>query len=157
MIIGEQPGDHEDLTGRAFIGPAGRELDAAFEHAELSRAAVYLTNAVKHFKHQVRGKRRLHERPARPEIESCRWWLEQELALVQPQLVVALGATASLALTGNGAAVTARQGQLEQSLFGPPVLITGHPAAILRAPNPARGGVLREQLAAALVTARRYA
>lgn len=156
MVVGEQPGDHEDLTGRVFIGPAGRELDAAFEHAELSRAAVYLTNAVKHFKHQVRGKRRLHERPARPEIESCRWWLEQELALVQPQLVVALGATASLALTGNGAAVTARQGQLEQSLFGPPVLITGHPAAILRAPDPARGGVLRDQLAAALVIARRY-
>ena len=157
MVVGEQPGDHEDLAGRAFIGPAGRELNAAFERAALPRAEVYLTNAVKHFKHQVRGKRRLHERPARPEIESCRWWLKQELALVQPKLVVALGATASLALTGNDAAVTARQGQIEPSLFGPPVLITGHPAAILRAPDPLRGGLLRDQLAAALVTARGYA
>ena len=156
MVVGEQPGDHEDLAGRAFIGPAGRELNAAFERAELSRGEVYLTNAVKHFKHQVRGKRRLHERPARTEIESCRWWLKQEVALVQPALVVALGATASLALTGNGAAVTTRQGQIEASLFGPPVLIAGHPAAILRAPDPACGAVLRDQLAAALVTARRY-
>lgn len=156
MVVGEQPGDHEDLAGRAFIGPAGRELNAAFERAELPRAGVYLTNAVKHFKHQVRGKRRLHERPARTEIESCRWWLQQEVALIQPSLVVALGATASLAMTGNGAAVTARQGQIEPSLFGPPVLITGHPAAILRAPDPARGAVLRDQLASALVMARRY-
>ena len=157
MVVGEQPGDHEDLAGRAFIGPAGRELNGAFERAALPRAEVYLTNAVKHFKHQVRGKRRLHERPVRPEIESCRWWLEQELALVKPKLVVALGATASLALTGDGAAVTARQGQIEPSLFGPPVLITGHPAAILRAPDPVRGRLLRDQLAAALVTARGYA
>ena len=156
MVVGEQPGDHEDLAGRAFIGPAGRELNAAFERAELPRVEVYLTNAVKHFKHQVRGKRRLHERPARSEIESCRWWLQQEVALVQPALVIALGATASLALTGNGAAVTARQGQIEPSLFGPPVLITGHPAAILRAPDPARSTVLRDQLAAALKTARRF-
>ena len=156
MVVGEQPGDREDLAGRAFIGPAGRELNAAFERAELPRAGVYLTNAVKHFKHQVRGKRRLHERPARTEIESCRWWLQQEVALIQPSLVVALGATASLAMTGNGAAVTARQGQIEPSLFGPPVLITGHPAAILRAPDPARGAELRDQLASALVMARRY-
>ena len=156
MVVGEQPGDHEDLAGRAFIGPAGRELNAAFARADLPRDGVYLTNAVKHFKHQVRGKRRLHERPARPEIESCRWWLQQEVALVQPALVIALGATASLALTGNGAAVTARQGQIEPSLFGPPVLITGHPAAILRAPDPARSTVLRDQLAAALKTARRF-
>ncbi len=156
MVVGEQPGDQEDLAGRAFIGPAGRELDAAFEQAELPRAGVYLTNAVKHFKHQVRGKRRLHERPARTEIESCRWWLQQEVALIRPSLVVALGATASLALTGNGTAVTARQATLEASLFGPPVLITGHPAAILRAPDPARGAVLRDQLAAALAAARVY-
>ena len=156
MVVGEQPGDHEDLAGRAFIGPAGRELNAAFERAELPRGGVYLTNAVKHFKHQVRGKRRLHERPARSEIELCRWWLQQEVALIQPAVVVALGATASLALTGNGAAVTARQGQLEASLFGPPVLISGHPAAILRAPNLARAAVLRDQLAAALISAQQY-
>ena len=157
MVVGEQPGDHEDLAGRAFIGPAGRELNAAFERAGLARTGVYLTNAVKHFKHQVRGKRRLHQRPARSEIELCRWWLEQEVALVQPSLIVALGATASLALTGNGAAVTARQGQIEPSLFGQSVLITGHPAAILRAPDPARVYVLRGELTAALISAQQRA
>ena len=156
MMVGEQPGDHEDLAGQAFIGPAGRELNAAFERAHLPRAGVYLTNAVKHFKHQVRGKRRLHQRPVQNEIELCRWWLQQEVVLVQPALMVALGATAGLALTGNGAAVTARQGQIEPSLFGPPVLITGHPAAILRSPDAARSAALRGELAAALIKARQY-
>ena len=154
MVVGEQPSDHEDLAGRAFIGPAGRELNAAFDRAGLARQSVFVTNAVKHFKHQMRGKRRLHQRPARTEIELCRWWLKQEVALVEPRLVVALGATAALALTGNGAAIAARQGQIEASLFGPPVLITGHPAAILRAPDPARAELLRGELTAALVTAR---
>ena len=154
MVVGEQPGDREDLAGRAFVGPAGRELDAAFMAAEVPRGGVYLTNAVKHFKHTVRGKRRLHERPGRSEIETCRWWLGQEVALARPKIIVALGATAAYALTGNGKAVTARQGQVEPSLFGSPVLITGHPAAILRVPDPALAERLRSELAAALRTAR---
>ena len=153
MVVGEQPGDREDLAGRAFVGPAGRELDAAFMAAGLPRGGVYLTNAVKHFKHTVRGKRRLHERPGRSEIETCRWWLQQEVALARPKIIVALGATAAFALTGNGKAVTARQGQVEPSLFGPQVLITGHPAAILRVPDPAQAERLRSELAAALRTA----
>ena len=153
MVVGEQPGDREDLAGRPFVGPAGRELDAAFMAAGLPRGGVYLTNAVKHFKHTVRGKRRIHERPGRSEIETCRWWLGQEVALAQPKIIVALGATAAFALTGNGTAVTARQGQLEPSLLGPPVLITGHPAAILRVPDAAQAARLRGELAAALRTA----
>jgi len=157
LVVGEQPGDQEDLAGRPFVGPAGRELDAAFAAAGVDRAAVYLTNAVKHFKYTVRGKRRIHERPGTSEIVACKWWLEQEAALVRPRIIVALGATASLAVTGNGKAVTARQGQIEPSLFGPPVIVTGHPAAILRVPDPAHAERLRHELADALRTASRTA
>ena len=153
MIVGEQPGDQEDLAGRAFVGPAGRELDAAFGAAGVERGSAFVTNAVKHFKHTMRGKRRLHERPGTSEIEACRWWLQQEVALVRPKIIVALGATASQALTGNGKGITSRQGQIEPSLLGPPVLITGHPAAILRVPDPRHGEQLRGELAAALRTA----
>ncbi|MFM5917123.1 MAG: UdgX family uracil-DNA binding protein [Novosphingobium sp.] len=153
MILGEQPGDQEDLAGRPFVGPAGRELDAAFAAAKVDRGQVYVTNAVKHFKHTMRGKRRLHERPNSAEITACRWWIEQEIALVKPSVIVALGATASLSLTGNGKGVIARQGKVEQSLFGPPVIITGHPAAILRVPSAEHADQLRHQLADALRSA----
>ena len=149
MVLGEQPGDQEDLAGRAFIGPAGQVLDAALGEAGLDRAALYVTNAVKHFKHEVRGKRRIHERPARTEIDLCRWWLKQEIALAQPQLVIALGATAAYAMTGNGKNVTRRQGMIEASDLGVPVLITGHPAAVLRAPSPVMAQDLRANLVSA--------
>ena len=153
LVLGEQPGDQEDLAGRAFIGPAGQVLETALGEAGLDRAGLYVTNAVKHFKHQVRGKRRIHERPGRSEIDLCRWWLKQELELVQPQLVVALGATAAYAMTGNGKDVTRRQGQIEQSNLGVPVLITGHPAAILRVPDKALALTLRGNLTQAFRTA----
>ncbi len=155
MVVGEQPGDQEDLAGSPFVGPAGRELDAAFAAAGLDRASTFVTNAVKHFKHSMRGKRRIHERPGISEIVACKWWLEQEVALVRPRIIVALGATASLAVIGNGTAITARQGQIEQSLFGPPVIVTGHPAAILRMPEAAHADRLRHELAGALRTASR--
>ncbi len=150
MLVGEQPGDQEDLAGRPFVGPAGRELDAAFAAAGVPREDTYVTNAVKHFKHTMRGKRRLHERPNTSEITTCRWWLEQEVALVKPSIIVALGATASLAVTGNGKGVTARQGQVEDSLFGSPAIITGHPAAILRVPDADHANRLRSELASAI-------
>ena len=155
LVVGEQPGDREDLAGRPFVGPAGRELDAAFAAAGAVRAETYLTNAVKHFKHSMRGKRRIHERPGTTEIVACKWWLRQEVALVRPRIIIALGATASLAVTGNGTAITARQGQIERSVFGPPVIVTGHPAAILRVPDAAHADRLRHELANALRTASR--
>jgi uracil-DNA glycosylase len=150
MVVGEQPGDQEDLAGRPFVGPAGREFDAALALAQVDRKDIYVTNAVKHFKHTMRGKRRLHERPNAGEITACRWWLEQEVAQVQPKIIVALGATASIALTGNGKAVTTRQGRIEEPLVGPPVVVTGHPAAILRVPDADHARRLRGELAAAL-------
>jgi uracil-DNA glycosylase family protein len=103
MLVGEQPSDKEDLAGRPFVGPAGRLLDRALEEAAIPRSETFVTNAVKHFKHEPRGKRRLHKRPNTYEIDRCRWWLTQELAIVQPQVVVALGATAARSLFGRSA------------------------------------------------------
>ncbi|MCV3272143.1 UdgX family uracil-DNA binding protein [Roseobacter sinensis] len=135
MIVGEQPGDQEDLQGRPFVGPAGQALDAALQAAGVSRAEVYLTNAVKHFKYVTRGKRRLHQRPNSSEIAHCRWWLDAELARLHPRIVLALGAVAAQALTGDGARIMARRGQIEQGRHGGPVLISLHPAHILRTPD----------------------
>ncbi len=135
MFVGEQPGDVEDLKGRVFCGPAGQMLDRAFGEAGLAREAYYLTNAVKHFKFQPRGRRRIHQSPARAEIEACKWWLEQELALIRPKLIVAIGATALEALTGIRAGVRNRRGQIEAGLGGVPVYSTVHPSYLLRLPE----------------------
>ena len=132
MIVGEQPGDKEDLAGRPFIGPAGQAFDAVAREVGLDRGAAYVTNAVKHFKFQPRGKRRIHQSPNTSEVNHCRWWLDREIAQVQPKMLLALGATAALALTGNGKNITRRRGRIEPGLSGIPVFITVHPAFLLR-------------------------
>ena len=137
MLVGEQPGDQEDRAGRPFVGPAGRVLDQALDQAGLDRALVYVTNVVKHFKHEQRGKRRLHKRPNRDEVEACSWWLDKELALVRPKLVVALGVTAASALAGRAMVLSRVRGQVvpfRSELRG---IVTLHPSAILRAPDDA--------------------
>lgn len=131
MLVGEQPGDSEDLAGRPFVGPAGAMLDKALEEAGLDRASLYLTNAVKHFKFVARGKRRIHQRPNTGEVNQCRWWLMHELNLVRPGLVVLLGATAGRALMGRDVAIGRERGRLELSQ-GVPGWLTLHPSAILR-------------------------
>lgn len=135
MIVGEQPGDREDLVGRPFVGPAGQLFDQVAARAGLDRSACYVTNAVKHFKYIQRGKTRLHQRPDAAEIRACRSWLMQEIALVRPRLLVAMGATAAEALTGRGTGILARRGTLEETPFGLPVWITIHPSALLRMPD----------------------
>ncbi|HVV27273.1 MAG TPA: UdgX family uracil-DNA binding protein [Rhizomicrobium sp.] len=129
-LVGEQPGDQEDRTGRPFVGPAGRMLDKALAEAGIAREDVYVTNAVKHFKFEQRGKRRLHSRPNAGEVRHYRWWLRKELDLVHPRLVVALGATAALALAGKPLAVAKNRGPIE--LDGWPGYITIHPSLLLR-------------------------
>ncbi|MFW8594664.1 UdgX family uracil-DNA binding protein [Cribrihabitans neustonicus] len=132
MIVGEQPGDQEDLSGLPFTGPAGQLLDQVAARAGLDRKAAYVTNAVKHFKFKPRGKRRLHERPNAGEVAHCKWWLDAELAQVRPRLVLALGATAAGALLGEGSSLRSRRGTVEHTAAGLPVLITFHPAFLLR-------------------------
>jgi DNA polymerase len=135
MLVGEQPGDQEDLTGHPFVGPAGKLLDRALEAAAIDRAAVYVTNVVKHFKWEPRGKRRIHKKPNAAEITACRPWLETEIALLQPRAIVCLGATAAQALLGKGFKVTARRGEFVDSPLAPLVLATVHPSSLLRAPD----------------------
>ncbi|UWR24246.1 UdgX family uracil-DNA binding protein [Sulfitobacter sp. S190] len=147
MVVGEQPGDTEDLSGRPFVGPAGQLFDRLAEEAGFDRAAAYVTNAVKHFKFQPRGKRRIHQNPNTSEIEACRVWLTAEIDAVQPALLIALGGSAAQALTGDGSRITARRGRVEKGLDGRPVLVTIHPSAILRA-GPSAG--LEEHLRADL-------
>ncbi|MFN3663678.1 UdgX family uracil-DNA binding protein [Yoonia sp.] len=137
MIVGEQPGDQEDLEGRPFVGPAGQVLHQAMGAAGVDPGQAWLTNAVKHFKFAPRGKKRIHQSPDRSEIEHCRWWLGLELGFVQPKLTVALGASAAYALTGNAGLMQDRQGKVEQGLHGGPVLVTWHPSYILRLADPA--------------------
>jgi DNA polymerase len=132
MLVGEQPGDAEDREGHPFVGPAGRILDQALADAGIERRTVYVTNAVKHFKWEPRGKRRLHKTPAQREIEACHQWLEGELATVRPALVVALGATAAKALLGPGFRITKSRGKLVRTEGLPPVLATFHPSYVLR-------------------------
>ena len=108
VFVGEQPGDQEDLAGMPFVGPAGQMFDRALAEAGIDRSRVYVTNAVKHFKYEPRGKRRIHQKPNAGEIEHCRWWLDQEIALIEPQLIVALGATAARALTGRDVTISKR-------------------------------------------------
>jgi uracil-DNA glycosylase family protein len=131
MLIGEQPGDQEDLQGRPFVGPAGKVLDKALEAAGLDRDALYITNAVKHFKNEPRGKRRLHKKPDTGEIHACRWWLDNELEVVQPAVAVAMGATAARGLMRKSMAINANRGRL-MPLRGFQVLITVHPSYLLR-------------------------
>ncbi len=136
MLVGEQPGDQEDLAGRPFVGPAGQLLDRALAEAGLDRSRAYVTNAVKHFKYEPRGKRRIHQKPNAGEVEACRFWLMRELTQVQPELIVALGATAALALLGREIAVTRLRGQV-LDVEGRRILVTFHPSAILRQPDAA--------------------
>ena len=132
MLVGEQPGDKEDLAGRPFVGPAGRVLDAALQDAGIDRAQTYVTNAVKHFKHEMRGKRRLHKRPNNDEIERCKIWLDRERELVQPRAVIALGVTAARGLTGKTLTISkVRKTRLELA-DGTALAVTVHPSALLR-------------------------
>nr|WP_315027064.1 UdgX family uracil-DNA binding protein [Brevundimonas diminuta] len=153
MVVGEQPGDQEDLVGRPFAGPAGRLLGAAFEEAGLNRRDLYLTNAVKHFKHEPRGKRRLHKTPNAGEVQACRWWLDHERRLVKPRLILALGATAGLAVLGRKPAVQAERGRVMTTADGARVLLTVHPAYLLRLPDPARRDSERARFLADLAAA----
>ena len=135
MLVGEQPGDHEDVEGKPFVGPAGRLLDTALERAAIPRANVYVTNVVKHFKWVRRGKRRLHEKPNSQEVRACRPWLDAEVKTVQPRLVVLLGATAAQAVLGPTVRVTRQRGQIVNTPLGVQGLATVHPSSILRAPD----------------------
>jgi uracil-DNA glycosylase family protein len=143
MLVGEQPGDREDLAGRPFVGPAGRLLDEALDEAGIDRSEVYLTNAVKHFKWQPRGKRRIHQKPSWGEIAACRPWVEAELVVVAPRVLVCLGATAAQALLGRDVRVTRDRGRPLDSPLAPVAFATVHPSSILRAPD--REARLREQ------------
>ncbi|RIL06310.1 MAG: uracil-DNA glycosylase [Proteobacteria bacterium] len=135
LLVGEQPGDKEDESGRPFVGPAGRLLDAALERARIPRGDVWVTNAVKHFKWKARGKRRLHEKPSPNEVRACQPWLAAEIALLAPDLVVCLGATAAQSLLGPRFRVTAQRGRLLSAPLAPRVLATVHPSSLLRAPD----------------------
>ncbi len=135
MIVGEQPGDQEDLSGRPFVGPAGQLFDQIAAQAGLDRKQAYVTNAVKHFKFTARGKRRIHQRPNTSEIDHCRWWLDAEVAQVRPKLILGMGATAAEGLTGRRDAILARRGKVETTPSGTPVLLTLHPSYLLRLPD----------------------
>jgi len=133
MMIGEQPGDQEDKQGRPFVGPAGKLLDKALEEAAIDRGEVYVTNAVKHFKLEPRGKIRLHKKPSMKEIKACRPWLDAEIEMVRPKLIVALGATAAQGLLGASFRITQAHGKVQEEAGLPPIIATLHPSAILRA------------------------
>jgi len=133
MLVGEQPGNDEDLSGKPFVGPAGQLLDRALQAAGIDRAYAYVTNVVKHFKWEPQGKRRLHKRPNQGEINACLPWLEAEVAVVKPQVLVCLGATAAQALLGRGFKVSQQRGQVVSSPLAPLTLATVHPSSILRA------------------------
>jgi uracil-DNA glycosylase family protein len=133
MLVGEQPGDAEDIAGHPFVGPAGKLLDRALEQAGIDRGTVYVTNVVKHFKWEPRGKRRIHAKPNAGEISACRPWLETEIALVRPHALVCLGATAAQALLGKSFKVSRQRGEFVDSSLAPLVIATVHPSSILRA------------------------
>jgi len=148
VLVGEQPGDREDLEGHPFVGPAGVLLDEALQAAGVPREDVYITNVVKHFKFTLRGKRRLHQKPSAREVSACRPWLEAELGVIKPELLVCLGATAAQALLGRDFRITQQRGQIIASDWCRRTLATWHPAAILRMPDPAR----REEMNAQLIS-----
>jgi len=154
MIVGEQPGDREDLEGRPLIGPAGQIFDELAQVAGLERSRAYLTNAVKHFKFRPKGRRRIHQSPAKGEVQHCRWWLDLERQRMRPALIVAMGATAAYALTGDDAPLSSRRGGIERAEDGTPVLITWHPSYLLRLDGGARAAASREFTADLAVAAR---
>ena len=135
LFVGEQPGNEEDLTGKPFVGPAGRLFDAALAKVGIDRSQTYVTNVVKHFKWEPRGKRRIHKKPNSQEIAACRPWLEAEIELVKPKVIVALGATAAQALLGAKFRVTKQRGEFLESTLAPYIMATVHPSSILRAPD----------------------
>ena len=162
VLIGEQPGDREDLTGKPFVGPAGKLLDRALEQAGVERAATYVTNAVKHFKFEPRGKRRIHKKPSEQEISACRHqWLEQELRLIEPELIVAMGATAARALFGRATAIGKNRGHVIRHAtlvndVTADVIVTVHPSYLLRVPDEDRATAF-DEFVADLKLARKYA
>src|SRR6185369_8737490 len=137
MLIGEQPGDQEDRVGRPFVGPAGQLLDRALVEAGIDRDRTYVTNVVKHFKWVAKGKRRIHQKPDAREITACRPWLEAEISLIKPRVIVCLGATAAQTLLGKDFRVTRQRGEFVESPFAPSVIATVHPSSILRIPDEA--------------------
>ena len=138
VFIGEQPGDQEDLAGRPFVGPAGQLFDQALAQAGIDRASAYVTNAVKHFKFARQGKRRLHQSPDAGEIQACRWWLDQEIALVRPRIIVALGASAARAMLGKAVTISRTRGTAISLEGGAEGWVTVHPSYLLRLPDAAR-------------------
>jgi DNA polymerase len=157
MFVGEQPGDKEDLAGQPFVGPAGALFDEALRAAGIDRGETYVTNAVKHFKFEPRGKIRLHKTPETPEISACRWWLDRELALVRAPLVVAMGATAVFALTGKRPTLKSVRGQAQPFGEGRRLFVTVHPSYILRIPDSRDKAAERERLFAEIAEAGRLA
>jgi uracil-DNA glycosylase len=155
MLVGEQPGDAEDLAGRPFVGPAGKLLERALAAAGLARERAYVTNVVKHFKWELRGKRRLHKTPAQHEIEACRPWLDAEIETVSPTLVVCLGATATHALIDGKLALSGLRGRIVRPASGPALLATVHPSYILRIPSEGRSQAF-DRLVADLKVAARF-
>lgn len=150
MLVGEQPGDQEDQQGRPFVGPAGKLLDTLLDEAGIARSDAYVTNVVKHFKWEPRGKRRFHARPSAREINACRPWLEAEIEALEPRVLVCLGATAAQALLGNKFRITRQHGELLSSHYCEHTLATYHPSAVLRAPDEERRHQLRSVMIADL-------
>lgn len=155
VLVGEQPGDQEDRAGKPFVGPAGRMLDEVLLEVGIDRRAVYVTNAVKHFKWKPSGKRRLHAKPSAREIAACRPWLEAELDSLEPELIVCLGATAAQSLLGPAFRITRERGRFLKREGLPPLLATYHPSAILRAPDPEARLQMRREFATDLRKAAR--
>jgi uracil-DNA glycosylase len=157
MLVGEQPGDQEDRQGHPFVGPAGRILDQALDEAGIDRRRVYLTNAVKHFRFTQRGKRRLHEKPNAAQVRACRPWLQAEIEVVRPRLIVLLGATAAQAVMGPSFRVSKQRGEVLDSPLGVPVLATVHPSSILRATDDASRDTAMASFIADLMVAAKHA
>jgi DNA polymerase len=156
MLVGEQPGDREDLEGKPFVGPAGRLLDEGLQAAGIDRSRVYVTNAVKHFRFTQRGKRRLHEKPNAQQIRACKPWLESEISVVKPDIIVLLGATAAQAVMGPAFRVSKQRGEVMPSPLGIPVLATVHPSSILRATDDASREAAKASFIADLKVAAAY-
>jgi DNA polymerase len=150
VLVGEQPGNQEDLQGRPFVGPAGRVLDAALAEAGIERSEVYVTNAVKHFSFTRRGSSRIHKTPTLLEVSACMPWLEEEIGIVEPAVIVCLGSTAARALVGKQARVLRDRGKFFETPWAPSTMITYHPSALLRAPDEVRRAQLRREFAADL-------
>lgn len=156
MLVGEQPGDREDIEGHPFVGPAGKLLDEVLAEAGIDRTKVFATNAVKHFKFMPRGKRRLHQKPNRGEISACRFWLDRERALVGPKVVVALGATAAQSLLGSGATISKLRDSPSEMDDGTMVFVTVHPAYLLRMPDRAKAAEERKAFTRDLAAIKQY-